>query len=367
MEKENLPLLSFIVPVYGDDHMIEACADSIMDQDYPNIELIMSVDGCKKSEKVVRKIVKKYKDSGRRVEGLYSEKNRGACVARNEGAKLAKGDYFSFLPADAVLYPGMARVWMTHLTDYPDYDFLYGGYKFLDQILPKEDVEALAKEADMTLKEYEEKTGIVKNPDGTYEGLKGFDYLSEQFDPYFLEGGNYIDGSFPLKQEMFWKIGGWDPNIKSLQDWDLWLSVVKAGGKGIFVRDVFFETQYPHRGGLSDDSARNWIERTNTIKKKHGIPQRKICVTSLGAPFHAKRMAYMLDGDFHQMPSHKPHKYDMVYLVGFFPTMADISGQVFANCDGKRVIHWIGSDIWQLQQMDVHHRRIINGFFEHKY
>ena len=54
MEKEKLPLISFIVPVYHDEHMIEACADSILDQDYPNIELIMSVDGCEKSQIVVQ-------------------------------------------------------------------------------------------------------------------------------------------------------------------------------------------------------------------------------------------------------------------------------------------------------------------------
>ena len=364
MEKEKLPLISFIVPVYHDEHMIEACADSILDQDYPNIELIMSVDGCEKSQIVVQKIVKKYKDSGRRVEAIYAPTNRGACIARNEGAKIAKGQYFSFLPADAVLYPGMARVWMTHLTEYPEYDFLYGGYKFLDQILTKEDVQAVAKENSLTLKEYEEKSGIEKNADGTYKGHAGFDYLSEPFDPYFLEGHNYIDGSFPLKADMFWKAGGWDSKIKSLQDWDLWLSVVKAGGKGIFVRDIFFETQYPHKGGLSDDSSRNWLERTGAIKAKHGIPQRKICVSSLGAPFHGKRMAYLLHADYHEMPSYKPHKYDMIYQIGFFPSIADLSGQVFAGCEGKRVIHWIGTDIWQMQQMDVHHRNILMSFFE---
>lgn len=359
---DKYPLLSFVMPVYGDAHTVEEAAHSIMTQDYPNVELILSVDGCKESEKVVKKIVKKYAKGDRRCEALYAEKNRGACIARNEGAKLAKGSYFSFLPADAKLFPGVARVWMKELTEHSDYDFLYGGYRFRQELLSKETVQKMAESAGKTFAEYTQ--DVEPNPEGKYLGRAAMDYMSESFDPFTLDVANYIDGSFPVKATMFWIAGGWDPAIKSLQDWDLWLSIVKKGGKGLYVRDIFFDTEYPHAGGLSDDSSRNWIERVRQIKKKHGIPENKICVSSLGAPFHGKRVARLLDADFKEMPSFKPHEYELVYLLGFFPSMADHCGQVFQNARGRKVIHWIGSDIWQMQQADLRTRHTLLSFFE---
>lgn len=359
---DKYPLLSFVVPVYGDAHTIEECADSIMSQDYPNVELIMSVDGCKESEKAVRKIVKKYAKGDRRCEGLYAKKNQGACVARNEGAKLAKGTYLSFLPADAKLFPGVVRIWMDAFKNHPTYDFVYGGYRFREQFVSRAEVVDLAKVAGKTFEEYVR--DAEPNPKGEYLARPAMDYLSDKFDPYTLDVANYIDGSFPVKATKFWEVGGWDKNIKSLQDWDLWLAIVKKGGKGLYIRDIFFDTEYPHAGGLSDDSSRNWIERTKAIKAKHGIPDHRICVSSLGATFHGKRVARLLDADFKEMPSFKPHEYELIYSLGFYPSMADTAAQVFANARGKKVVHWIGSDIWQMQQADLRTRHTLLSYFE---
>jgi len=310
-KKRELPLISFITPNYNDGKTIEKMVDSIMDQDYKNIEQIV-VDDCSTddSKKVLEKLENKYPN----LKVVYLEKNQGACVARNVGASLAKGKYLSFLPADAKLYPGVARIWVEGLEKNPEYDFLYGGYKFVDE-----------------------------------NGHELYNYMSDDFDPYFLQVTNYIDGSYPLKKELFDKIGGWDPQIKSLQDWDFWLNaVLKHGAKGLYKKEVYFETTMPHPGGLSDDSHKNWIARTEQIKKKYNIEPKKICVTGNGAPFHAKNVAKMLNADYLPTPSFKPHKYEMIYVIGFFGNV----DQAFWNTRAVRVIHWIGSDILSIQQAD---------------
>lgn len=307
--KKELPILSFITPNYNDGNTIEKMVASIADQDYPNIEHIIVDDGSTdNSKEVLKKLEKKYP----KLRVIYLDKNEGACIARNLGAKEAKGKYLSFLPADATLYPGMARVWVETLEANPEYDFVYGGYKFVDE-----------------------------------EGHEVFSYMSDAFDPYFLKISNYIDGSFPLKKELFDKMGGWDPNIKSLQDWDLWLNaVIRHNAKGLFSQQIFFETTMPHPGGLSDDSHRNWIERTSTIKKKYGIIQPKICVTGPGASFHAKNVAKLLGADYLPNPAFKPNKYEMIYIIGFFGNIRE----VLRNTNALRVLHWIGSDILALQR-----------------
>jgi len=309
--KNNKPTISFVTPNFNDGKTIERMVDSIMDQDYPEIEQIIVDDGSTDdSKKVLKKLDAKYP----KLKVIYLKENKGACFARNEGAKLAKGKYISFLPADAKLYPGMARIWVETLEARPEFDFIYGGYKFTD--------------------------------DNYHEVLS---YLSEEFDPYFLKVTNYIDGSFPLKKTLFDKMGGWDTSIKSLQDWDFWLNaVLNHGAKGLYRKEVFFETTYPHPGGLSDDSNRNWMARMEQIKNKYNIPVSKICVTGAGAAFHAKNVAKILGADYLPMPSFKPHNYEMIYNIGFFGNVA----QSLWNTNALRVLHWIGSDILQVKHAE---------------
>ena len=161
--KKDLPKISICTPNYNDGSTLGMYIDSIMDQDYPNKELIICDDGSTdNSLEVLKKKQKKYKD----LKVIYS-RHKGACVARNEAAKIATGKYISFLPADSLVYPGVLRTWVNHLENNPDVDFVYGGYRFVDD---------------------------NRQP--------VFNYISEPFDPYFLKVNNYIDGSFPLKREL---------------------------------------------------------------------------------------------------------------------------------------------------------------------
>lgn len=326
--------LSFVTPCFNDGDSIQKQIESIRDQDLPDIEIVVVNDGSTDNSK---EILEGLKEQGKIDKLIQFETNKGACNARNEGAKVAEGKYLSFLPADAILYPGVARNWYETLEEFEQYDFLYGGYRFVDE-------------------------------EG--EPLPGEDYMSQPFDPYLLEVTNYIDGSFPIRRESYWKYaeimkqpdGLWDPNIKSLQDWDFWLSVVKNGGKGVYVQDIFFGTTIPHPGGLSYDSSENWLERTEAIKAKHNIPIRRLCVGSLGAGFHAKRIAYMLNADFKEMPSFKPHRYDAIYSIGFYPQFAQQQDAMFLNnlyhpewgrTPAKKVIHFVGTDVFQLYDLSM--------------
>ncbi|MCK4522407.1 MAG: glycosyltransferase [Nanoarchaeota archaeon] len=331
--------MSFITPCYNDGDEIERYVNSILDQDYENFELIIVNDGSTDDSK---EVTDRLALLDKRIKVIHLKKNMGACYARNKGAKEADGDYYSFLPADSFLYPGVLRTWIEQLDEYKDYDFLYGGYRITD---------------------------------ADHQRLPGMDLLFNEFDPYLLETTNYIDGSFPIRAKRFWEIaeimnkkgkqksdGLWDPAVKSLNDWDFWLSVVIEGkGKGLYVQDIFFETTQPHAGGLSADSSAHWIERMDQIKKKHDIAIRRKCVASLGASFHAKRLSYILDADFQQMPSRKPNHYDAIYCIGFYPEFAQAQDQIFWNgaviesgkTSAKKIVHFVGTDIWQLRSISL--------------
>lgn len=91
--------ISVIVPVYNAERFILRCADSILNQTYKNIELILVNDGSKdNSLSLCRQIAEK--DS--RVVVL-DKPNGGAASARNMGLRYATGDYIGFCDADDYL------------------------------------------------------------------------------------------------------------------------------------------------------------------------------------------------------------------------------------------------------------------------
>lgn len=294
---------------------IKKAIDSILDQDLKGWELIVVVNGEWKGRDKTIGIVSKYAKKDKRI-SLLKMKEGNACSARNLGAEMASGKYISFFSSDFMMYPGALTKWKEEFEAHKDADFIYSGY------------------------------GLLRDGEILTEFVP-----TREFDPYLLEVANYIDGGFPMKREV-WEKGKWDPKVKSLNDWDFWLTAVKKNGfKGRLMLDSTYAAEVPKEGGLSFDSHRNWLERMDYIKEKHGIPQRDLCVVSLGAPHHGIRIAKLLNADFQVAPQMKPNKYKAILLVGFYignGESAIAHTRVFEGFKGKQLIYWIGTDLLQL-------------------
>lgn len=90
------PYFSIIVPIYNVEEYLERCVDSLLNQTYQNIEIILVDDGsCDNS----RDICDKYSDEYENVMTVH-KKNGGSADARNEGLKKANGKYISFIDSD---------------------------------------------------------------------------------------------------------------------------------------------------------------------------------------------------------------------------------------------------------------------------
>ena len=89
-------LVSIIVPIYNAEKFLDQCIESLVNQSYKNIEIILINDGS--SDKSLEKCQKWQKIDKRIV--LVSQKNQGVSMARNHGLNIAKGDYISFVDSD---------------------------------------------------------------------------------------------------------------------------------------------------------------------------------------------------------------------------------------------------------------------------
>ena len=284
---------SFVIPYTDKDkHLLNRCVASIEDQDYGNLEIIKVHDVDKK----------------------------GACWARNTGAAKATGDYLFFFDVDCVLMPGILMQIKAAWEDDPTADFIYGQYRFF------------GKELDI--------------------------YPSRAWNPYVLETMNYITTMSPMKREMFDNFRG---GLPYFQDWDFFLRAVKRGKRGKFLKTIFFQTNTPDKDSISGDPTVPFWEKVREVQKLNGIGPKPIALTTFGAPFQGEARAEVLGADYlgSNMETDMvwtpgmwgSNDYKMIYVMGFYPKAVNEHCSMFQDCpeDAVKVIHWIGTDVYQLR------------------
>jgi glycosyltransferase involved in cell wall biosynthesis len=322
------PLVSMIVPIYDLPAMsLKRCLLSLSNQDYKNMEVICVLDGPNKElEHIAAGFVTTHGFK------LIEIEHAGACAARNAGFNVSKGEIVSFFNSDYVANAGMIRMWVDALQNNPDCGFAYGSYQF--------------------------------------NSTRRWMFPSGPFDVRQLEVENYIDCGFPLWRKY---VVQWDVDCKSLQDWDFWLRVVKNGVKGYQLPDISFVADMPRSKGLSDDSSNNWNDRVRYVREKNGIAPRDILVDSIGATNHGKEIAKLLNGDFRSYTWHKTEwisTYKALYMIGFYikPGEQNLNEHsrrlaMFKdkNPKAKRVVHFVGADIYWLRKFPFESLRYLAG------
>lgn len=88
--------VSIIIPVYNTERYLEKCLDSVVNQSLKDIEIIVINDGSKDGSK---DIIEKFKKLDERIVFIDKE-NGGQSAARNEGVKIARGEYIAFVDSD---------------------------------------------------------------------------------------------------------------------------------------------------------------------------------------------------------------------------------------------------------------------------
>lgn len=103
--KDKSSVVSIIIPIFNAQESLHNCIESILDQTYKNIEVILVNDGSTDDSK---SICDYYAKSNKRIK-VFHQKNAGPSSARNRGIEYATGDYIQFVDADDYLKPTMTE------------------------------------------------------------------------------------------------------------------------------------------------------------------------------------------------------------------------------------------------------------------
>ena len=103
---KQIPLISIIIPVYNVEKYLKACINSVRQQSYSNLEIILINDG---SPDKCPQICDDLAELDQRIRVIH-QPNRGVSEARNIGLSEAKGEYISFVDSDDLLHAQYTEV-----------------------------------------------------------------------------------------------------------------------------------------------------------------------------------------------------------------------------------------------------------------
>lgn len=224
LDLNSLPGISVIVPCRNAEKWITRAINSVLDQTYPKVELVVVDDG---SVDCSVEIVKSYGDRLR----LYNGSQEGACAARNLGLASCSTEYVIFLDADDYIEREAILHWMTTAAETRS-DIVLGAFD-----LERNKIRV----AGGRLNSEATSTGIICQ---------------------WLEGRYYVPCcSIAWRRSYLNSIGGWNPNIPRRQDAELAIRALLSGatlsvssaGKSVYVQHEF-------EGRVSQQSGRTILE-----------------------------------------------------------------------------------------------------------
>lgn len=121
-------MISVIVPVYNVEKYLERCLDSILNQTYSDLEIILVDDG---STDTSPEICDAYAKRDERIR-IFHQKNGGLSAARNTGLDNARGDYIGFVDSDDQIVPTMYESLLAAM-DNEKADIVIGDIVYLDE------------------------------------------------------------------------------------------------------------------------------------------------------------------------------------------------------------------------------------------
>lgn len=118
--------ISVIIPVYNIAEYLPRCLDSVLNQTYKNLEVVVVDDGSTDNSVDV---IEEYAKKDSRIVKIF-KKNTGVSDTRNKGIDTATGDYITFVDGDDYIEPDMYEILMNNALKY-DADISHCGYQMV--------------------------------------------------------------------------------------------------------------------------------------------------------------------------------------------------------------------------------------------
>lgn len=226
-------LVSIILPTYNRTQYVKRAIESVLDQTYKNIELIIINDG---STDKTSEIISEFRKKDKRVSILTNKINLGFVKSLNNGITIARGKYIARIDDDDFWSdPKKLEKQIEFLENHPDYVLTGGGAIGINE-----------------------------------KGKEIFRYLlpekDENIRKYILSDNCFIHSTVVFRRTIWELVGGYDEKFCFSEDWDLWLKFGKFGKFYNFQEYFVYYLRWP-QNSLNFNIKRNLRNRIELCKK----------------------------------------------------------------------------------------------------
>lgn len=187
--------ISIIIPIYNASKYLNRCLDSVLCQEYKNIEVILVNDG---STDDSGKIAKQYEEKYKEKVKYFEKQNGGLSDARNYGLKYVTGDYISFIDADDYITENLYMDLEKFMEE--DYDMIHFKIKLVD-------------ETGKFLSENYSPTFYNKNGEDAFDELYKKDVMLDTAWSYIYRKEFFIENNFKYEKGLYHEDFGLTPII----------------------------------------------------------------------------------------------------------------------------------------------------------
>jgi glycosyltransferase involved in cell wall biosynthesis len=221
------PLISVYMPTYNRSQMMQRAVNSVLAQDYPNVELLI-VDDCSQDD--TWQVLNDLYGQHPRIRLFRQEVGRGACAARNMAIKAAAGEFVTGLDDDDEFLPNRLSSMMAAYDD--QYSCVCTSY-FWDYGSVRKQLYPVGK--------------VVRLP--------------EVLDVHCLSNQALVRTSRMLAQ------GGFDETLAAFQDYDMWLRMVAAYGPALRLGEASYVVHVGHELGRITTSPKRLNAQAQFVEK----------------------------------------------------------------------------------------------------
>jgi len=221
---EKSPAATVVIPAYNSAHYIGQALDSLAAQTFTDFEVIVVNDGSHDRDELEAVI------QSHPLPVIYlSQENKGVSAARNAAIRIGRGEFYAQLDADDQWTPEYLEVQLGILKDNPDVTLVYPNATIIGD---------------------GSTSGLEFMKVSPSEGEVNFESLVQQ--------RCVVMTCVTARMSAIRAAGMFDESIRSCEDFDLWLRIVKSGGRIIYHRRPLVLYRR-HEGSLSSD--RVWMTR----------------------------------------------------------------------------------------------------------
>lgn len=214
--RRSLPKVSVVIPAYNQARFMAEAIRSALAQTFCDYEIIVVDDG---STDDTPQIVKQF---GGQVRYLWQE-NQGLAAARNTGIRQARGEYIALLDSDDAWRPNFLQVMTDLAARYPDAAVFYCPVVYMDT------------------------SGHELPQPGNRQVL-----LPEEIYSTLLRANFLVPSTILMRRSVIMEAGLFDPAFRRLQDWELWLRLLRDRHTFVGIGEPFVRYRL-HSENLSSD------------------------------------------------------------------------------------------------------------------